>query len=78
MAERSWATLGESVTTMGGLRVLACFHTVKCEVPPAAVALLGELYPEEHAELAAYTDLSKPVFYGPRFINRNRPIAEER
>ena len=77
-AGRSWGTLGESVTTMGGLRVAACFHIVKCEVPPRAVAALEELYPEEHSELAAYTDLSRPVFYGPRFINQNRSIAEER
>jgi Ferritin-like len=74
-AERSWGTLGKSVTAMSGLRVLACFHIVTCEVPPGAVAALGELYPEEHRELAAYTDLAQPVFYGPRFINRNRPAA---
>ncbi len=70
-AEASWSTLGRAVSSMSAMRVLTCFHIVTRQVPPAAVAALGELYPDEHAELASFTDLSRPVFYGPRFINRN-------
>jgi hypothetical protein len=56
---------------MGELRVLGCFNIMKYEVPAKVVAQLKTLYPNEYADLAAYTDLSAPVFYGPRFRNLN-------
>ncbi len=68
-ASQSWPTLGKAVTMMGSLRVLAGFNIVTHEIPSSLVARLAELYPDEHAELAAYTNLDTPVFYGPRFRN---------
>lgn len=68
-AGTSWPTLGKAVIAMGSLRVLACFNIMKYEVPQSALARLGDLYPDEHLEIAQYTDLSEPVFYGPRFVN---------
>lgn len=68
---QSWPTLGRAVTTMGTLRVLAGFKVIQHAVPAAAVARLDELYPDEYAELAVYTNLDAPVFYGPRFVNLN-------
>ena len=44
---------------------------MRAEIPPAIIADLPELYPSEFAFLARYTDLDKPVFYGPRFRNVN-------
>lgn len=72
-AERSWPTLGQAVGSMMELRVIACFRVMAHEVPPALVARLGELYPDEHAELAAWSDVDAPLFYGPRFRNLNPP-----
>lgn len=34
-----------------------------------ADAQLAELYPDEIGYLRTYTELSKPVFYGPGFVN---------
>jgi hypothetical protein len=45
---------------------------VRHQVPPRLIDRLPELYPDEHQFLARYTDLSKPVFYGPRFRNLTR------
>lgn len=70
-AETSWPTLGEAVEGMGGLRVPARFGVMVIQVPPAAIAKLPELYPDEHEQIAALSDLDAPVFYGPRFANRN-------
>ncbi len=56
---------------MGGLRVPANFAVTVTQVPPDVVAKLPQLYPEEHEQIAALTDLDAPVFYGPRFSNRN-------
>jgi Ferritin-like len=70
-AATSWPTLGEAVKGMGGLRVPACFSVMVLQVPPAAIAKLPALYPDEHEQMAALTDLDAPVFYGPRFANGN-------
>ncbi len=70
-AATSWPTLGEAVEGMGGLRVPANFAVTVTQVPPDVIAKLPQLYPEEHEQIAALTDLDAPVFYGPRFSNRN-------
>lgn len=70
-AETSWPTLGKAVEGMGFLRVPANFAVTVTQVPPDAIAKLPELYPEEYEQIAALTDLDAPVFYGPRFVNRN-------
>ena len=66
---KSWPTLGRSVQSMVSLRVLSCFNIIRHQIPPAVVADLRHLYPEEFPRLAEYTDLDQPVFYGPRFGN---------
>jgi Ferritin-like len=70
-AGASWKTLGGAVEVMMKLRVLSCFNLEQHQVPAAAIAQLRQLYPQEYAYLERYTDLSAPVFYGPRFINTN-------
>jgi hypothetical protein len=72
-AAASWPTLGKAVMGMGSLRVLACFNINKFQVPEREIARLRELYPDEHDELAEYTDLDRPVSYGPRFANVSPP-----
>lgn len=72
---QSWPTLGEGVMSMMKLRVLSCFNLMSHEVPPAVISQLQSLYPEEYQELAEYTDLSAPVFYGPRFVNTAAPAG---
>jgi hypothetical protein len=67
----SWKTLGGAVALMMKLRVLSGFNIEQHQVPDAAIAQLQKLYPQEYAYLERYTDLSAPVFYGPRFINTN-------
>jgi hypothetical protein len=68
--ERSWPSLGEAVIQMNEMRVLSCFNILRHEVPPPVVQALAEIYPAEYRLLARYTDLERPVFYGPRFANR--------
>lgn len=70
-AERSWPTLGASVEQMMRLRVLSCFKVVRHRIPDGVVAELPTIYPEEIERLRACTDLTQPVFYGPRFANTN-------
>jgi hypothetical protein len=70
-ADGSWKTLGGTVDVMMHMRVLSCFNIIRHEVPGALVAQLGALYPDEAAFLSTYTDVSQPVFYGPRFANTN-------
>lgn len=62
-----WPTFGESVAEMVELRVKAAFTFMRRQVPRAAVAGLPTMYPEHFDLLASRTDLSRPVFYGPRF-----------
>jgi len=67
--ELSWPSLGEAVIQMNEMRVLSCFNIMRYEVPEEVVAKLAEIYPSEYQMMATYTDLKKPVFYGPRFVN---------
>jgi len=41
------------------------------QIPEAIIADLPRLYPDEWDDLNLYTDLSEPVFFGPRFLNLN-------
>lgn len=70
-AAQEWPTFGQAVGAMGELRVLGCFNIMKYQVPQSVVAQLRTLYPNDYADLAAYTDLDQPVFYGPRYRNLN-------
>jgi hypothetical protein len=65
----AWPTLGKAVAGMSSLRVKSCFSIIREQVPPSVVARLPELYPSEIESLRTYTDLARPVFYGPRFLN---------
>lgn len=67
--ETWWPSLGAAVAQMDQMRVRSCFNIMRNQVPPAAVARLAELYPQEFRALDHYTDLTQPVFYGPRFLN---------
>jgi hypothetical protein len=67
----SWRTLGGAVHSMVDLRVLSCFNILRYEIPSSIVTQLPALYPAEFERLQHYTDLTKPVFYGPRFVNTN-------
>lgn len=69
-AERSWSSFGGAVLQMNELRVLSCFNIVRHQVPDTLIAKLPELYPDEFELMAEYTDLDRPVYYGPRFQNR--------
>ena len=68
-AAQSWPSLGEAVFQMNEMRVLSCFNIMRHQVPGALVAQLPQLYPGEYPTLSRYTDLTRPVFYGPRFAN---------
>lgn len=70
-ASDSWKTLGGAVQEMVSLRVLSCFNIMRHQIPPDIITHLPELYPEEIDHLRTYSDLTKPVYYGPRFINTN-------
>lgn len=74
-ADTLWPTFGEAVKGMTDLRVLSCFNILRYHVPPPIVAELPRLYPDEYPFLSEYTDLDKPVFYGPRFRNQAAPGA---
>lgn len=68
----SWKTLGGAVHGMVDLRVLSCFNILRYQVPADVLAQLPALYPGEIDRLRDYTDLTRPVFYGPRFLNTNQ------
>jgi hypothetical protein len=70
-ADKSWPSFGDAVGKMGDLRVLGCVYLMKNQVPADVVGKLEAMYPDEYADMAKYTDLSAPVFYGPRFHNVN-------
>jgi hypothetical protein len=70
-AATSWKTLGGAVHSMVDLRVLSCFNILRHQIPDNIVAQIPQLYPKEIARLRELTDLTKPVFYGPRFLNVN-------
>ena len=65
--DTQWPTFGRAVTGMMELRVTSCFTFMRRQIPAAVVARLPELYPADFDLLASRTDLSQPVFYGPRF-----------
>jgi hypothetical protein len=68
-AADSWRTLGGAVTNMMRLRVLCCFTIMRHQIPATIVERLPDLYPDEITFLDTYTDLHRPVYYGPRFLN---------
>jgi len=70
-AEDSWKTLGAAVHNMVDLRVLSCFNIMRHQIPNNIIEQLETLYPSEITRMRQHTDLSQPVFYGPRFINNN-------
>lgn len=41
------------------------------KIPAEIISKLTQLYPDEYEDLSSYTDLSKPVFFGPRYLNLN-------
>lgn len=51
------------------MRVLSCFNIMRYQIPVEIVVQLAGIYPAGHETLALYTDLSEPVYYGPRFVN---------
>lgn len=70
-APTSWKSLGAAVHSMVDFRVLSCFNIMRNQIPDSIVKQLSSLYPVEFEYLSKYTDLSNPVFYGPRFLNTN-------
>jgi hypothetical protein len=81
-AAAAWKTVGLSVRGVGGnppgmidFRVLARENITRHQIPAEIIAQLSTLYPGEFEFLKTYTDLSQPVFYGPRFINAPAPAA---
>jgi hypothetical protein len=68
-AATSWPSLGEAVIQMNEMRVISCFNILRHQVPADIVEQLPQLYPDDHKVLAEFTDLTRPVFYGPRFRN---------
>lgn len=71
-AATSWKTLGAAVHKMVDFRVLSCFNIMRYRIPDDIIQKLPAIYPDEYPFISQYTDLSKPVFYGPRFININK------
>jgi hypothetical protein len=71
-AATSWKSLGAAVHKMVDFRVLSCFNIMRYQIPDSIIKQLSSLYPDEYQFLSEYTNLSKPVFYGPRFININK------
>ena len=41
------------------------------QIPAEIISNLTRLYSDEYEDISAYTDLSKPVFFGPRYFNLN-------
>lgn len=70
-ASTSWKSLGAAVHGMVDFRVLSCFMIMRSQIPVDIIKQLPTLYPNEFEFMSLYTDLSKPVFYGPRFLNTN-------
>jgi len=68
-ADDLWPNFGKAVGSMADLRVLSCFAFMRNQIPKDIIAKLPELYPDEYDRMKRYTELDKPVFYGPRFRN---------
>lgn len=64
--------LGSAVHGMMDFRVFTAFNINRQQIPDSIIQQLPSLYPDEFEFINKYTDLSKPVFYGPRFINNNK------
>ena len=69
--EKNIGGLGSAVHGMMDFRVFTSFNINRQQIPDFIIKQLPNLYPAEFEFLDTYTDLSKPVFYGPRFINLN-------
>lgn len=41
------------------------------QIPEEIIANLYRLYPDEWNDMNQYTDLTQPVYFGPRFLNMN-------
>ena len=63
--------LGSAVHAMIDFRVFTSFNINRLQVPDSIVRQLQDLYPDEFEYLDTYTDLTQPVYYGPRFRNTN-------
>ena len=70
--EQSVGGLGSAVHGMMDFRVFTSFNINRQRIPDSVIQQLPSLYPDEFEFINKYTDLSKPVFYGPRFINMNK------
>lgn len=70
-AAQSWPNFGKAVGAMTEMRVKSCFYIMRYEIPKDLIEDLETLYPQEYHYLSKYTDLSAPVYFGPRFINQN-------
>jgi hypothetical protein len=70
--QQSVKGLGTAVHGMMDFRVFASFNINRQQIPDSIIQQLPSLYPDEFEFINKYTDLSKPVFYGPRFINMNK------
>ncbi len=70
-AAESWPNFGKAVGAMTEMRVKSCFYIMRHEIPKDIVEDLAKIYPDEYHYLSRYTDLSAPVYFGPRFINQN-------
>jgi hypothetical protein len=71
-APTSWKNLGAAVHGMVDFRVLSCFNIMRTPIPTDIINNLKNTYTDEFDFISKYTDLTKPVFYGPRFLNTNR------
>ncbi|MDI9309302.1 MAG: ferritin-like protein [Limnohabitans sp.] len=68
----SWPSFGKAVHGMVDFRVLSCFNIMRTQIADEVVKQIPQLYPDEIETIKKYTDLTKPLFYGPRFINTNQ------
>jgi hypothetical protein len=69
--EQNHHDLGSAVHGMLDFRVFSSFSITRMQISDSVIAQLPALYPDEIDFIKQYTDLTKPVFYGPRFINTN-------
>lgn len=76
-ADKSWPTFGKTVGEMTEMRVLSCFYIMQHEIPKDIVEDLPNLYPNDYHYLKEYTDLSAPVYFGPRFINNPKLLLSD-
>lgn len=70
--QQSVGGLGTAVHGMMDFRVFTSFNINRQQIPDFIIQQLPKLYPEEFDFISKFTDLSKPVFYGPRYLNINK------